>query len=111
MDAAHLSVKAKDKASVGYEVVTATNGGDAIAILERRTDLDILFADVVMPKGMSGLQLAYLSRKLRPDLKVVIGTGYPLRTVREQYGRIDDFAFVNKPYRLAEPAKALRAAG
>jgi DNA-binding LytR/AlgR family response regulator len=66
---------------------------------------------VVMPKGMSGLQLAYLARKLRPDLKVVIGTGYPLRTVREQYGRIDDFAFVNKPYRLAEPAKALRAAG
>jgi CheY-like chemotaxis protein len=111
MDAAHLSVKAKDKASVGYEVVTATNGGNAIAILERRTDINILFADVVMPKGMNCLQLAYLSRKLRPDLKVVIGTGYPLRTVREQYGRIDDFAFVNKPYRLAEPAKALRAAG
>jgi hypothetical protein len=43
MDAAHLSVKAKDKASVGYEVVTATNGGDAMAILERRTDIDILF--------------------------------------------------------------------
>jgi hypothetical protein len=35
MDAAHLSVKAKSKASVGYEVVTATNGGDAMAILER----------------------------------------------------------------------------
>ena len=111
MDAAHLSVKAKHKASVGYEVVTAINGGDAKAILERRTDIDILFTDVVMPKGMSGLQLAYLARKLRPDLKVVIGTGYPLRTVREQYGRIDDFAFVNKPYRLAEPAKALRTAG
>ena len=111
MDAAHLSVKAKDKASVGYEVVTATNGGDAMAILERRTDIDILFTDVVMPKGMSGLQLAYLARKLRPDLKVLIATGYPLRTVREQYGRIDDFASVNKPYRLAEPAKALRAAG
>ena len=92
MDAAHLSVKAKDNASVGYEVVTATNGGDAMAILERRTDIDILFTDVVMPKGMSGLQLAYLAHKLRPDLKMVIGTGYPLRTVREQYGRIDDFA-------------------
>jgi hypothetical protein len=45
MDAAHLSVKAKDKASVGYEVVTATNGGNAMAILERRTDIDILFTE------------------------------------------------------------------
>jgi hypothetical protein len=45
MDAAHLSVKAKDKASVGYEVVTATNVGDAMAILERRTDIDILFIE------------------------------------------------------------------
>ena len=36
-----------------------------MAILERRTDIDILFADVVMPKGMSGLQLAYLSRRDR----------------------------------------------
>ena len=63
MDAAHLSVKAKDKASVGYEVVTAINRGDAKAILERRTDIDILFTDVVMPKGIRGLQLAYLARK------------------------------------------------
>jgi DNA-binding NtrC family response regulator len=75
MDAAHLSVKAKDKASVGYEVVTAINGGDAKAILERRTDIDILFTDVVMPKGIRGLQLAYLARKLRPDLKVVLARG------------------------------------
>src|SRR5258707_8733447 len=66
-----------------------------------------------MPKGMSGLQLASLARKLWPDLKVVIGTGYPLRMVREQYGRIDDFAFVNKPYRLAERERGseLRAKG
>jgi CheY-like chemotaxis protein len=73
MDAAHLSVKAKDKASVGYEAVTATNGGDAMAILERRTDIDILFNDVVMAKDMSGLQLAYLAHKLRPEsLRVAV---------------------------------------
>jgi PAS domain S-box-containing protein len=97
--------------SIGYEVVTATNGVDAMAMLERRTDIDILFTDVVMPKGMNGIQLARSARELRPDLKVILASGYPLPALREQYGRIDDFAFVNKPYRLAELAKVLRAAG
>jgi PAS domain S-box-containing protein len=96
--------------SIGYEVVTATNGIDAMATLERRPDIDILFTDVVMPKGVSGIQLARSAVALRPDLKVILASGYPLPALREQYGRIDDFAFVNKPYRLAELAKALRAA-
>ncbi len=96
--------------SIGYEVATATNGVDAMAILERRSDIDILFTDVVMPKGMSGIQLARLAREFRPDLKVILASGYPLPALREQYGRIDDFTFVVKPYLLAELAKALRAA-
>ena len=95
--------------SIGYEVVTATNGVDAMAILARRSDIDILFTDLVMPKGMSGIQLARLARELRPDLKVILASGYPLPALRAQYGRIDDFTFVVKPYLLAELAKALRA--
>jgi PAS domain S-box-containing protein len=96
--------------SIGYEVATASNGVDAMAILERRSDIDILFTDVVMPKGMSGIQLARLARELRPDLKVILASGYPLPALRAQYGRIDDFTFVVKPYLLAELAKSLRAA-
>jgi PAS domain S-box-containing protein len=97
--------------SIGYEVVTATNGVDAMATLARRTDIDILFTDVVMPKGMNGIQLARSARELRADLKVILASGYPLPALRDQYGRIDDFSFVTKPYRLAELAKVLRAAG
>jgi CheY-like chemotaxis protein len=96
--------------SIGYEVVTTTNGVDAMAILKRRSDIDILFTDVVMPKGMTGIQLARQAREFRPDLKVILASGFPLPALREQYGRIDDFAFVVKPYLLAELAKALRAA-
>lgn len=96
--------------SIGYEVVTATNGVEAMTILERRFDIDILFTDVVMPKGMTGIQLARQARDVRPDLKVILASGFPLPALREQYGRIDDFAFVVKPYSLAELAKALRAA-
>jgi PAS domain S-box-containing protein len=94
--------------SIGYEVVTASNGIDAMAILERRTDIDILFTDIVMPKGMDGIQLARSARELRPELTVVLASGYSLQALRDQYGRVDDFAFVNKPYRLAELVKVLR---
>jgi len=59
---------------------------------------------------MSGIQLARLARELRPDLKVILASGYPLPALRAQYGRIDDFTFVVKPYLLAELAKSLRAA-
>jgi PAS domain S-box-containing protein len=97
--------------SIGYEVLTATNGVDALAILKRRTDINILFTDVVMPKGMNGIELARSARELHTSLKVILATGYPLHTMREQYGRVDDFSVVRKPYRLAELAKALRAAG
>ncbi|CAN7746568.1 PAS domain S-box protein [Caballeronia sp. LjRoot34] len=95
--------------SIGYEVATAANGVEAMAILERRSDIDLLFTDVVMPKGISGIQLARLARELRPGLKVIVASGYPIPALRERYGRIEDFAFVNKPYRLAELVKALRA--
>ena len=95
--------------SIGYVVLTATNGVDALAILKRRTDINILFTDVVMPKGMSGIQLARSARELRPDLKVIVASGYPIPALHERYGRLEDFAFVNKPYRLAELVKAIKA--
>ena len=95
--------------SIGYEVATATNGVEAMGILERRTDIDLLFTDVVMPKGMSGIQLARSARELRPDLKVIVASGYPIPALHERYGRLEDFAFVNKPYRLAELVKAIKA--
>jgi CheY-like chemotaxis protein len=106
-----LDIAVKLFRNIGYEVVTATNGVDALAILERRTDINILFTDVVMPKGMNGIELARLARELRTGLKVILATGYPPQTMRAQYGRLDDFSVVKKPYRLAELARALRAAG
>ncbi|SOE69029.1 PAS/PAC sensor hybrid histidine kinase [Burkholderia sp. D7] len=96
--------------NIGYEVVTATSGVDAMAILKRRTDINILFTDVVMPKGINGIQLARAARDLRTGLKVIVASGYPLQMIREQHGRIDDLTVVKKPYRLAELAKALSAA-
>ncbi|HEY8098104.1 MAG TPA: PAS domain S-box protein [Methylobacter sp.] len=95
--------------SLGYETLTAGNAGDGIDILNRRQDVKLLFADVMLPNGMNGIELAQAARKLYPNLRVILASGFALPALRKQYGSLDEFSFLNKPYRLAELAKKLRA--
>ena len=95
--------------SIGYSVITASNGPDALELLRRRNDIDILFTDVVMPQGMSGIELARLTLDIAPGVKVVLASGYPLPALKNDFDDLDQFAFINKPYRLADLARKLRA--
>jgi CheY-like chemotaxis protein len=62
----------------GYEVVEAGHGAAALALLERgRHALDLVICDVVMP-GMNGRELARWLRANRPDLPLLLISGYPL---------------------------------
>jgi PAS domain S-box-containing protein len=60
---------------LGHEVLRAKSGKEALEHLHRRTDVDVVITDQVMPR-MTGLQLRDEIRKTRPDLPVVIATGY-----------------------------------
>ena len=51
---------------LGYQVVTATNADEALEILQSDAPIDLLFSDVVMPGGVSGVSLARTARELRP---------------------------------------------
>ncbi|MDB5838651.1 MAG: hybrid sensor histidine kinase/response regulator [Herminiimonas sp.] len=93
--------------SIGYEVYTANSGNAALEILQRSKDISVLFSDVMMP-SMSGIELAKRVRQLRPDIKILLASGYPLPALKAQHSGIDEFAFMNKPYKLAELAKKLR---
>jgi PAS domain S-box-containing protein len=96
--------------SLGYDVLTASNGTEAMDALSRRDDIHILFTDVVMPKGIDGIQLARSTRDLRPDVRIVLASGYPLPALREQHGSLADFTFIHKPYRLADLVRTLSMA-
>jgi CheY-like chemotaxis protein len=96
--------------SLGYEVLTASNGSEAMDALSRRDDIHVLFTDIVMPRGIDGIQLARSTRDLRPDVRIVLASGYPLPALRAQHGHLDDFAFIHKPYRLADLVRTLRMA-
>ena len=95
--------------SMGYEVMTAASGDDAMAVLASR-DVDILFTDVVMPNGMNGIELAAYTRNNYPNVKVMLASGYPQPALKLDRARLGEFAFVSKPYRLSDLARSLRSA-
>ena len=95
--------------SIGYEVLTASRGRDALEILQRRQDVEILFADVMMAKGMSGIVLARAARQIMPNLKIILASGYPMPAIQATHGNVEEFSFISKPYRLSELARQLRS--
>ena len=95
--------------SLGYEVLSANNGKEALAVLERQPDIAILFSDVVMP-DMNGIDLAKRARAIRPNLFVLLASGYMNTALQEQHRDLATFEFINKPYRLADLIQKLKIA-
>jgi signal transduction histidine kinase/DNA-binding response OmpR family regulator len=92
--------------SLGYEVLTAANAAEAQAILEQDPNIDLLFSDVVMPGGVNGVGLARAARELRPDLPVLLTSGFVADPSLLQGA---DFPLINKPYEVANLSHALRS--
>ncbi|MBW7974266.1 PAS domain S-box protein [Bradyrhizobium sp. BR 10289] len=96
--------------ALGYRVVAAVNGKEALERLRSDPSIDMLFTDIVMPGGMSGWELADQARRIRPSLPVLFTSGYALETLVAQ-GRAPAEAIVlTKPYRKIELAQRLREA-
>jgi CheY-like chemotaxis protein len=60
----------------GFDVVEARNADEAIAILEARADIHVVFTDIQMPGSMDGLKLARFVRGRWPPLKIVATSGF-----------------------------------
>jgi PAS domain S-box-containing protein len=94
--------------SLGYEVLSASNGLDALEILKRTPDIDVLFSDVVMP-GMSGIQLGEEARALAPKMKIILASGYAAPALGDENARMDQFGIITKPYTVSQILRQLRA--
>lgn len=73
-DRAVLSVIAEALSAKGFRVVVADNGDEALRLLAQ-DPVDVLLADIVMP-DMNGIELAKRAKLVRPNLKVLLETGY-----------------------------------
>ena len=93
-------------ADAGFEVVEAGDADEAIAILEARPGIHIVFTDIQMPGSMDGLKLARFVRNRWPPVKLVATSG--LVTISE--GDLPEGGlFIGKPYTAARIAEVLRS--
>jgi DNA-binding NtrC family response regulator len=71
-----LDVAAVTLASVGYQVIRATNGEAALEIIKYDQQIDLLMTDIVMPGTIDGWELANRAKQLRPEMSVLYMTGH-----------------------------------
>jgi len=94
---------------LGYRVLTATDGVKARRVLESNEAIDLLLTDVVMPNGVSGLDLAQEARRLRQDLKIIVVSGY-FREAQNRRIDVPGIIFLEKPFLQTELADTVAAA-
>ncbi|MBV9551950.1 MAG: hypothetical protein JO032_04055 [Alphaproteobacteria bacterium] len=67
--------------------------------------IDVLFSDVVMPGQLNGAELAVKAKAIRPDLKVLLASGYAASSLKEEHS---GFELLPKPFRRDQLAARLR---
>jgi CheY-like chemotaxis protein len=99
MNAADMIVDA------GFEVVEAGNADEAIAILEARPEIHVVFTDIQMPGSMDGLKLTRFVRGRWPPIKIIATSA---THVFLQGDLPEGSVFLSKPYTFAKIASTLR---
>jgi len=94
---------------LGYQTVEAETAATALAVLEATPAVALLFTDVVLPGGQSGVELAQEARQRRPDLQVLFTSGYTAAHLAQVSRDPQVGDLLNKPYRKAQLAAKLHA--
>jgi two-component system, cell cycle sensor histidine kinase and response regulator CckA len=93
----------------GYTVIEAGSGPAALKVWqEKRSAIQLLFTDVIMPEDMDGLELAQRLLAEKPDLKVIYTSGYTGNLENRQVDLVEGRNFIRKPYRPEALATILR---
>jgi DNA-binding NtrC family response regulator len=94
----------------GFDVLTTSNGEQALEILrDGKTRVDIVLLDLTMP-GLSGEKVLRTIRGFRPDLPVIIASGYATVESQSSWIAAGASGFLAKPYRVQDVAIKLREA-
>ena len=89
---------------IGYEPQVAHSAAEALSVLTRAPGVRLVFTDVIMPGGISGVELARKVRARHPELPVLLTTGYS-QTATDLGG---EFPMIAKPYNMDQLSATLR---
>lgn len=93
--------------NLGYQVIPANSGHQAVALFEKEMNrIDGVLLDMIMPE-LSGRQVLAQLKKIRPDIKVILSSGYSLNGLEENNEEAAGDGFIQKPYRIEQLATVL----
>jgi two-component system CheB/CheR fusion protein len=92
-----------------YTVIAASDGTQVARLLKKHEEIDLVLSDVVMPGGMTGFDVASQVLAQRPNVKILLATGYA-KGVEPWEGAVGEIEhrILRKPYGLKELARTLR---
>jgi PAS domain S-box-containing protein len=91
---------------LGYKVVEAASANEAIGIIADGVTVDLVFTDVIMSSGMTGIELARRLKASHTGLPILLASGYTAQRLVPDAGN-DDLPLLRKPYTLAQLAEAV----
>jgi CheY-like chemotaxis protein len=93
----------------GYQVLSAADGREALDVWQQNSEkIDLLLTDMVMPKGLSGLDLAGQLKIRSPRLKVIYTSGYSVELLESELTLNEGINFLPKPYPAGQLAAVVR---
>ena len=93
--------------NLGYEVLEASDGRQALAVLSSGEIVDLVFTDLIMPGGVSGLDLCEAVRTKWPRIRLLLTSGYAEELTDHERFEPLNLKLLRKPYRQSELAQAL----
>jgi PAS domain S-box-containing protein len=103
------SVAARFLRMLGYRVVEASEAESALAIVENSTEIALVFSDVMLGSGMTGIELAHALLRIRPDIPVLLTSGDE-RSIQSSDDDDRRFVLLRKPYLREDLSQAVRQA-
>lgn len=95
---------------LGYRVIAASDGAEALKSLEAEPAVQLVFTDLVMPGGMSGYDLCQQVRARWPGVPVLLTSGYAEEVINSDRLAAENLRLLRKPYRQSRLARSLRQA-
>ncbi|WP_343222422.1 response regulator [Lysobacter sp. ISL-50] len=100
-----LDIASDSLVDAGYSLVTAKTAQEALDIVSSGTSIDIVFSDVSMPGGLTGIDLANQLHESRPNLRVILTSGYSPNWLPSMPPNCE---FLPKPYDFSDLDRLLK---
>jgi signal transduction histidine kinase len=105
-----LDIAATNLSGLGYTVLTARDGASAKQLIQDRNDIALLLTDIIMPGGMTGVDLAEWTKKAKPSIRVIYCSGFPAEALAARNMSLAEDSLLRKPYQRAQLISIVRKA-